>query len=120
MGCQDSFMHHHNAVTHPSSFIPIFLSQYDLPSKAPISTLDLSLDKNGCTLVQTRGWGRYIKYIYSGLYENTNPTSTNMLLSREIHLTKALGQHCMAEAGTLSLAILPRRESYAHQHLSPS
>ena len=24
VGCQDSFMHHHNAATHPSSFIPIF------------------------------------------------------------------------------------------------
>lgn len=32
-------------------------------------------------------------YIYSGSYENTNSTSTSMLLSREIHLTKALGQH---------------------------
>lgn len=55
-----------------------------------------------------------MKYIYSGLYENTNSTSTNMLLSREIHLTKALGQHCMAEVGTRSLAILPQRESHAH------
>lgn len=38
-----------------ASFPSFFLSQYDLPSQAPICTLDLSLDKNSCTLVQTKG-----------------------------------------------------------------